>query len=183
MPNLSQWFTVLGAAGRLECSTKTVQRLASRGKIKTQLWNRPAGASIMMYRPADVERLRPERLDAVKIMPAPSSPELKIKSKTRPVPVSVPVYRKIFLSRHEAAAISGLPLTWIDLAIKTKRLPAILSGSGWRILNPDVVLFCEEIGDWKSRPTIAPRRRLLATGGGLRRPELPATVEPSKQDL
>ena len=177
MANVSQWFTVLGAAGRLECSTKTVQRLASRGKIKTQLWNRPAGASIMMYRPADIERLRPERLDAVKIMPAPSSPASRTKSKTRPVP-DVPVYRKMYLTRQEASALAGLPLSWIDLGIKSKRLPAVLTGSGWRILNPDLLVFCEEIGDWKSRQVLAPRHRSLSFREVGNLPQLTTAVEP-----
>lgn len=51
---------------------------------------------------------------------------------------AVPLHRRLYLTRAEAAAYSGLPQSEINQRIKTRELPAIRTGRGWRIRRRDL---------------------------------------------
>lgn len=51
---------------------------------------------------------------------------------------AVPLYRRLYLTRAEAAQYSGLPLSEIMLRVKSRELPAIRTGRGWRIRRRDL---------------------------------------------
>lgn len=51
---------------------------------------------------------------------------------------AVPLHRRLYLTRAEAAQYSGLPLSEIMLRIKSQELPAIRTGRGWRIRRRDL---------------------------------------------
>lgn len=51
---------------------------------------------------------------------------------------AVPLHRRLYLSRAEAAQYSGLPQSEIDKRIKSRELPAIRTGRGWRIRRRDL---------------------------------------------
>lgn len=51
---------------------------------------------------------------------------------------TVPLHRRLYLTRAEAAAYSGLPLSEIVKRIENRELPAIRTGRGWRIPRRDL---------------------------------------------
>ena len=57
-------------------------------------------------------------------------------------PPAVPLHRRLFLTRTEAADYSGLPRSEITFRIKSQELRAFRTGRGWRILRRDLERFC-----------------------------------------
>lgn len=51
---------------------------------------------------------------------------------------TVPLHRRLYLTRAEAVQYSGLPLSEIMLRMKSRELPAIRTGRGWRICRRDL---------------------------------------------
>ena len=51
---------------------------------------------------------------------------------------TVPLHLRLYLTRAEAAQYSGLPQSEINQRIKTRELPAIRTGRGWRIRRRDL---------------------------------------------
>lgn len=58
----STWLTKQQVADAIGVSTKTVEKLADQKKLQQAYWRRPeTGAKIVVYHPADVDRIRKER--------------------------------------------------------------------------------------------------------------------------
>ena len=160
----SAWLTQQQAAQALNCSTKTVQKLATAGKLQSK-----AGVKLhdgpglhTVYHPQDVEALRKERNPEA---PPFLLPEMKPTSASTAIvrrqPLSTPtdlvarlletisetskngrtvkLSERVYLTLREASEYSGLPQSWIMREINAKILGArYQEGVGYRIKRTDL---------------------------------------------
>lgn len=148
--DLTRWLTKPEAAQVLGKSEKTVERLAAQGRIRKQDRDMPGRKALPVYNPDDLLALkaemavaaetiaqRVEGVAAVNDLPAlPIQPGgLNVGPQLRELaPLlqqflehavtrgDVPITVKVFLTRREAADLSGLPAQTISDLVRTDRL-------------------------------------------------------------
>ena len=141
------WKTQAEAAEILQCSQKTIARLAAQQKLQRGLRRVPGRKPLPVFHPGDVEVIRADTVQAKPFPVSERSEETALArranqatvdliaqlfaDRTAP-PRAVPVEQKIFLTLKEAADYSGLPKAWLRRDIKSGKLQAIKAG-GWRI--------------------------------------------------
>lgn len=162
--SLSNWIPKAEAAKIIGISTKQLDRYADAGKIQSGRRLNHTGHEIVVFHPGDVDRMakqrRPETEPFVIAgssyvpsvpVPAPITTtgetglsrillDMKdiVSSKSKTPDPAVRIPEKLFLTIAEAAAYSGLPKAFLSRKIADKSLPAIRTGSGWRILRQDL---------------------------------------------
>lgn len=150
----STWLTKQQAADAIGVSTKTVEQLAKDRKIQAARWKRPeTGATIVVYHPGDVQRIREERNPDAEpfVLPAES---LHFPSDSKAVAVSTPpqnfmdflhavasqnsekrsevrLSERLFLSLEQAADYTGLGVGHLRRLIADGKLIP-LKGAGPR---------------------------------------------------
>lgn len=161
MPDYSTWLTKPQAAEAIGCSTKTVEQLAKEGRIERAYYKRPeTGATISVYHPKEVARIRKERNpDAAAFV----LPEVSENSESAAVAIrqavrtddflqaiaaiaagsqnsqnTVRIAEKLYLTLDQAAQLSGLPRSYIRAQMSAGALAAIKTGAGWRIKRADL---------------------------------------------
>ena len=161
-PDYSTWLTGQQAAQALNCSTKTVQKLAAAGKLQAR-----AGVKLhdgpglhTVYHPQDVETLRKERNPEAppfllpEMKPASGSTAIaRIQPPANPADlmarlmealtskngIRVKLSERVFLTLKEAAEYSGLPQSWLlDLVKKGALADRYQNGVGHRIKRKDL---------------------------------------------
>ena len=137
------------AARILNVAEKTIERLAKRGDIQQATRKRPGAASVVVFHPGDIEKVRQEQEAAAKpgafLVPAEKGGSVELTQQSRVSPLdqlvtllqrpasSVALTDKLYLTLKEAAALSGLPVSYIQAAMKEGKITAIKTGAGWRI--------------------------------------------------
>jgi excisionase family DNA binding protein len=160
-PNFSNWLTKQQAADAIGVSTKTVETLAKEKRLQQAYRKRTeTGAKIRVFNPDDVAALRKERnpdaepfvLQAqmpVTSLLAPASPAglrspvfdqvlQAIAAAARSNQSEVRIVDRLYLSIIDASQYSGLPQSHLRRLIAVKKLPALKTGSGWRIRRKDL---------------------------------------------
>ena len=66
---LDDWFTKSQAAGFLQVSEKTVERLARKGEIRRETRKRPGVRPSPVYSPEDLDRVKAAQVPQVVVMP------------------------------------------------------------------------------------------------------------------
>ena len=147
------WKTKGEAAVILECSERTVERMATEKRIQKAIRRIPGRKGLPVFNPEDIERVRQETVGREGfLVPEEGSSETKTLAR-RSVPedpaeflgqlaaaVAAPPLRlseKLFLTLKEAATYSGMPRTWLLKKIKNDELKAIKAG-GWKIRRSDL---------------------------------------------
>lgn len=153
----STWLTKQLAADAIGVSTKTIEQLAKDKKLQQAYWKRPeTGATVSVYHPEDVERLRKERNPDAPPFVLPSPAEAKPEASTALAVPSmdrffqaiaaaagtsqksqnrseVRLAERLFLTIPEAAHFSGLPQAHLRRLMREGKLESLKTGSGWRI--------------------------------------------------
>jgi excisionase family DNA binding protein len=157
-PDYSHWLTKQQAADAIGCSTKTIEKLAGEKKIQQAYWKRPeTGATVSMYHPDDVSRIRLARNPDAEpfVIPDEGAPAAETTAVTAPASQFTPdrllsvlsafadtsqnskngvrTAERLFLTLAEAADYSGLPQVHIRRLLKEGKIEALKTGSGWRI--------------------------------------------------
>lgn len=105
-PDYSIWFTKQQAADAIGVSTKTVEKFADEKKLQRADWKRPeTGATVAVYHPGDVERLRKERNPDAEPFMLPPAREESSQALTRSP--QAPERDRSFLQRVAEAAAAG----------------------------------------------------------------------------
>jgi excisionase family DNA binding protein len=149
-------------ASKLGVSLRTLQRIMNAGQIKYAQHRNQRGGIVLVFESAEVERVRKERAQDIVVHPsvALEKPHQRsaiakrdqfgelaqvlmqaIQQKDtarRPLAITVSLDSKLWLTRRECAALSGLPLSEIVQAIKDGKLPAKKHGAGWRVKRQDL---------------------------------------------
>jgi len=146
------WLTKQEAAKELGCSTKTIERYASQGRIERKVRKRPRLRPLPVYEPQDIVRLRaeleqeqsaphvvedglPERTSLVKRrVSGPSMNDLFAMMVPAP---AVRITEKVFLNLKEATEFSGLSKGHLLELIHSGDLPARKRGL-WIIKRSDI---------------------------------------------
>ena len=149
---LEDWKTQAEAAEILQCSQKTVSRMAAQKKIQRVLRRVPGRKPMPVFNPDDIEAIRAEM---VQVEPFPVKERGEVKTLARQTSQggvellaqlladrmsparSVPVEQKVFLNLKEAAEYSGMPKAWLVREIKSGKIKAIKAG-GWRLRRSDL---------------------------------------------
>jgi excisionase family DNA binding protein len=157
----SHWLTKQQAAEAIGCSTKTVEQLAKAKQIQQGFHKRPeTGATVSMYHPEDVNRIRLGRNPEAEPFAVPNESPVSSKGASTALTAArntdhllgalatalsgtsqngpVRIAEKQFLTLSEAAHYSGLPLSHIRRLMKEEKLEALKTGSGWRIRRADL---------------------------------------------
>jgi len=157
MKNYSDWLTKAETAQRLQCSAKTIERLARAGRIQQKQRTIPGRSRpLPIYNPQDIERLESELLspqafpvDEVEADPEAQPSRLPVKRQEAATmavnlfqhlaeaQTQVRTAEKLYLTLIEAAELSGLPKSYLLRLIKAEKLPAFKFG-GWRIRRRDL---------------------------------------------
>lgn len=150
-PDTSTWLTKSEAAHALGVAEKTVERLSKRGQIQQAVRKRLGQASIVVFKPEDIERVKAEQDTAETpgafLMPA-EKPQQQIAAAASMVdmlraavqkPVGVSLTDKVYLTIKEAVMLSGLPVGYLKAKMKDGSLPALKTGAGWRIKRADLM--------------------------------------------
>jgi excisionase family DNA binding protein len=168
-PDFSTWMTKQQAAEILAVSTKQIERWANDKRLQCGKWKRPEGGpAIVVYHPADIERIAQDRNPGVEpfVLPAaaaspkptngahalavrqPSGEQfiealaaaVSSMSQTSKTPSA-----RLWLTLEEAADYSGLPAAAIVHFIESKALKALnvgrRRGGQWRIRRLDLDQF------------------------------------------
>lgn len=139
------------AAHELGVAEKTVERMAKRGQIQQAVRKRPGYASVSIFKPEDIERLKSEQDTAETpgafLMPA-EKPQRQAEAALSIVdllrsaaqkPADVSLIDKLYLTVKEAVLLSGLPLGYLRAKMKDGSLAALKTGAGWRIKRADLM--------------------------------------------
>jgi len=155
------WMSKPAAAAAIGCSPKTIEALSKAGQLHQAYWKRPeTGATIVVYHPSDVERIRKERNPAgaeafpvpdqapaasTALVAPPTSPEQFIRAlvalaggsensaKHSQKHSDVRLAERLFLTISEAAEFSGLPKVHLRRLLAAGTLQALKTGRGWRV--------------------------------------------------
>ncbi len=147
------WKTKSEVVALLQCSERTVERMATEKKIQKAIRRIPGRKGLPVFNPEDIERVRQETMAPEGFL-VPEQGSGKPKALVRrSVPgdpaeflgqlaaaVAAPPLRlseKLFLTLKEAAAYSGMPKTWLLKNIKSGELKAI-KAAGWKIRRSDL---------------------------------------------
>ncbi len=148
--NLDHWKTKAEAAEILECSEKTIGRLAAQKKIQKVLRRMPGRKPLPVFSPDDIEQIRQETMksEAVVVEEQGSGKALvrqsgrngaellaRLVAGVSSARVSVP--QKIYLNLDEAVEYSGMPRAWLLRKIKSGELKAMKAG-GWKIRRSEL---------------------------------------------
>ena len=159
---LDDWFTKSQAAGLLQVSEKTVERLARKGEIRRETRKRPGVRPSPVYSPEDLDRVKAAQVPQVVVMPpqaeaggvpalAPRALELPSFLQSLVSGADVPLRDKLFLTVKEAVRFSGLPESTIRRLLRSGKLPGFKAG-GWRIRRVDLEeLGCSQLEDLSNR--------------------------------
>lgn len=147
--SFDSWLTKDEVAGALGVVQKTVDRLAIKGELQKAVRQRPRLPPIVVFSPADVERIKSEREQPF-VMPngrsgtsstavqsaSQNSTNALVKALTAIADrVAAPpseLKEPFFLSLKQARATSGLPISYLrEQLVNTGH--AIKTGGGWRI--------------------------------------------------
>ena len=172
---LDDWFTKSQAAGLLQVSEKTVERLAHKGVIRRETRKRPGVRPLVVYHPDDLQKIKDSQIPRVEIVSQAEAPQQQPALVPRadllpsllqnlfPSPDLIPLRHKLFLTLKEAARFAGLPQATIRRLIHSAALPAVKAG-GWRIKRSDLEqLDCGHLTDVSDKPV------LIAQNKGVRR--------------
>ena len=150
---LDDWKTQAEAAKILNCSEKTVGRMAVQKKIERVLRRVPGRKPMPVFNPDDIEAMRAEAAQPKPFPVRERGGEKALVPRSRqggvdllaqlladrisPAP-AVPVEQKVFLNLKEAAEYSGLSKAWLMREMKSGKIKAIKTG-GWRIRRSDLL--------------------------------------------
>ena len=153
MEKLADWKTQEEPAEILECSKKTIGRMAEQKKIQRLLRRVPGRKPMPVFNPADIEALRVKTVEAQPFPVGEPGAVPEVKALARQTSQSgvdllaqlfadrnrsaVPVEQKVFLNLKEAAEYSGMPKAWLLREIKSEKIKAIKVG-GWRIRRTEL---------------------------------------------
>ena len=154
---LDDWFTKSQAAGLLQVSEKTVERLARKGEIRRETRKRPGVRPSPVYSPEDLDRVKAAQVPQVVVMPPQAeaggvpalASRLDLPSflQSLVTGADVPLRDKLFLTVKEAVRFSGLPESTIRRLLRSGKLPGFKAG-GWRIRRVDLEeLGCRQLED------------------------------------
>jgi hypothetical protein len=140
--DISNWPTKPEVARILNCAEKTVERLVSRGKLEQRFRESEDGRrSLGVYNPEHVERQRAETEVRAVLLPEPGkSPNPAalgaFLDAIKPVPPSTatPPQIKGWLTLEEAEEYWGLPQSYLQDAIREKRL-IVIRRTRWLRIN------------------------------------------------
>ena len=157
-----EWISKQEAAKMLGVSLKSVQKYVGQGKLSAK-YERGKTGDAMFIPKAEVERMKEiHRLTTFR-------PAIPFPTITESVPTTVPVQAtppaalvpdivveslgrfltmasipsKLLLTIEEAAAVSGLPKSYLRSAITEKRLPAVNVSRRWLIKRVELEAFVE----------------------------------------
>ena len=153
MDKFADWKTQEEAAEILECSKKTIARMADQKKIQRVLRRVPGRKPMPVFNPDDIEALRVKTVEAEPFYVGEQGSVPEAKALARQTSQSevnllarlfadrnrsaVPVEQKVFLNLKESVEYSGLPKAWLLREIKSENIKAIKVG-GWRIRRTDL---------------------------------------------
>lgn len=158
--DLSGWPTKGEVAQRFGIAVKTIDRMVAAGKLEQAYMAMPGRRPVPVLNPRDVETLGQSTSGPKPFVVPPgraAEPYLDVKDSTaiaapaqRPLAGSLPVLfeslqamarvtaQPYFLNIEEAVRISGLPKGTIMRMIRHQNLPAMRTGSGYRIHRRDI---------------------------------------------
>lgn len=136
---LQGWLTRPEVAARLQCSEKTVDRMAAAGKLQRRYQPKPHQKPAPMFHPADVEReemarMRPHILqsttaqgdNALAVAAQETNQALAVFERMIRPPTGVP---KLWVTIPEASELSGLSQALLHRLITAGKLQSIRDGS------------------------------------------------------
>ena len=145
-------------AQALGCSTRQVEKYAHEKRLGVVEYVRGKRGRQARYKPEEVERLKGElqRAESEVIGHSPAPVGLSRQSSTTPAGLERFAEliaerlrpadpRPLWLTRAQAAEVSGLPLRWIDRAVKAGQLRPIGHGHGWRVHRDDGLRLAESL--------------------------------------
>jgi excisionase family DNA binding protein len=146
----ADWLTKQQAADALGVSTRTIQQLASEGKLRTLRRAVEGGPPISIYDPEDVAREKEKRAKLA-VIPQPSPGEGDARQK-QSVPldlIATLLLRRAIaddpppmnLTLLEASALAGLPRKYLRAAVDAGALPAHRYGRRVWIHRADLEAF------------------------------------------
>lgn len=161
----ADWLTKQQAADALGVSTRTVQQLASEGKLRTLKRAVEGGAPIAIYDPDDVAKEREKRAKLEVMAPAKvdggqsiSRPLEQIVAALLARPGQSPLDDPpMNLTLAEASAASGLPASYLREAVAYGALPAHRwgkRGQHMRIHREDLAAFRGQREKPTAKPTL-----------------------------
>jgi excisionase family DNA binding protein len=150
---LAEWLTRAKTAELLDCSEKTVDRLAARGELQRRLRPAPGRRPEPVYHPSDVERLAEGRSRPFVLPPAKAAEqnslavagqdvlrtyEILERLLQPPAPAKV---ERLWLTVDEASETSGLSRTLLRRAVRGGALRAVRDGRQWKVRAQDLRKF------------------------------------------
>ena len=158
---LHNWLTKTQAAGFLQVSEKTIERLATKGDVRRSTRKRPGVRPLPVYAPDDLQKVKDSQIPKVEILPAQEKaalvpaldPRRDLPSFLQTLfPSDLPLRDKLFLTIKEAARFAGLPQATIRRLIHAGKIPAVKAG-GWRIKRSGLEqLDLRHIADMSDKP-------------------------------
>jgi len=146
---LDPWKTKAEAAEILQCSEKSIERLASQKKVEKRQRRIPGRRPLPVFNPEDIERIRQETMSPEAFpIPEQQSQALVKRSVGNWGQVfarlvanvdagKISPTEKIYLNLDEAVEYSGLPRAWLLRKIKGGELPA-MKAAGWKIRRTEL---------------------------------------------
>ena len=95
---LDDWFTKTQAAGFLQVSEKTIERLATKGNVRRATRKRPGVRPSPVYCPEDLERVKNAQTAQVVVMPPQETTPVSL-----PYPLPAPESFQHFFNRSSPA--------------------------------------------------------------------------------
>lgn len=153
---MSSWYTKSQVSTILGVSEKTVERMIARGELHHEKRKRPGKGPVTVLDPEDVEKARQALADAA---PSPAviqnaeGSNLPARRMGNPIDAlvealaaaapakhpTVPIHERLYLSIPEAAALSGLPQSYIRAQAHAGNLHHAPAGRGLKVLREDVL--------------------------------------------
>lgn len=161
--DLTGWLTKNQTAVELGCSTKTVERHAERRDLTKRMRPRPGLMSEVVYDPRDVAKLKAKLAETraaelEKVSPAVHQAEESTTALTTRQDVAgkllavlqsseawatrsgttVPIQHRLYLSYHDAAALTGLSEATLKAAVTAGTVKTMPYGAGVRLRRKDL---------------------------------------------
>ena len=146
---LDDWKTKAEAAEILQCSEKSIERLASQKKVEKRQRRIPGRRPLPVFNAEDIERIRQETMSPEAFpLPQGQTKALAKRSAGNFAEVfarlvanadngKISPTQKVYLSLNEAVEYSGLPRAWLLRKIKSGGLDAI-KAAGWKIRRTEL---------------------------------------------
>ena len=162
--DLNHWLTKREAAQLLGVAEKTIERLSAKREIQKAERKRLGHSPVVVFNPDELNRIKEAKDQPLEAFPVPEGSEpqtavAKISPPQEQPPsalvlalaqaigtaaassrtiLTVPIQERVYLTPREAAALAGLPESYIRQKLADGTLKGIKAG-GWRVRREDIL--------------------------------------------